>query len=34
VSGLDASDSALFATLIKEAPIGFAFFDATCVVAG
>jgi PAS domain S-box-containing protein len=27
VSGLDASDSALFATLIKEAPIGFAFFD-------
>ncbi|RAY10839.1 peptidylprolyl isomerase [Actinomadura craniellae] len=28
VSGLDASDSALFATLIREAPIGFAFFDA------
>src|SRR3954471_14139452 len=27
VSGLDASDSALFATLIREAPIGFAFFD-------
>jgi len=27
VSGLEASDSALFATLIKEAPIGFAFFD-------
>lgn len=28
VSGFDASDSALFATLIREAPIGFAFFDA------
>lgn len=27
VTGLDASDAALFATLIKEAPIGFAFFD-------
>ena len=27
VSGLAASDSALFATLIKEAPMGFAFFD-------
>jgi PAS domain S-box-containing protein len=27
VSGLEASDSALFATLIKEAPIAFAFFD-------
>jgi PAS domain S-box-containing protein len=32
VSGLDASDSALFTTLIREAPIGFAFFDVelTC----
>jgi PAS domain S-box-containing protein len=28
VSGLDPSDAALFATLIREAPIGFAFFDA------
>lgn len=27
VSGLAASDSALLATLIKEAPMGFAFFD-------
>jgi PAS domain S-box-containing protein len=27
VSGLDASDSALFATLLQEAPIGFALFD-------
>jgi len=28
VPGLAASDAALFATLIKEAPMGFAFFDA------
>ncbi|GAB3660808.1 hypothetical protein GCM10027589_22680 [Actinocorallia lasiicapitis] len=28
VPGLDASDSALFATLIKESPMGFAFFDS------
>ncbi|MCD0451831.1 SpoIIE family protein phosphatase [Actinocorallia sp. API 0066] len=28
VSGLSAADSALFATLVKEAPMGFAFFDA------
>ena len=28
IPGLDASDSALFATLIKESPMGFAFFDA------
>lgn len=27
VSGLDASDAALFATLLREAPIGFALFD-------
>ncbi|MCW2943414.1 MAG: putative sensor protein [Actinoallomurus sp.] len=27
LSGLDASDSALFATLLREAPIGFALFD-------
>ncbi|WP_433174304.1 SpoIIE family protein phosphatase [Actinoallomurus sp. CA-150999] len=27
ISGLDASDSALFATLLREAPIGFALFD-------
>lgn len=27
ISGLDAADSALLATLLKEAPIGFAFFD-------
>ena len=26
VSGLDVSDSALLATLLREAPIGFAFF--------
>jgi PAS domain S-box-containing protein len=28
VSGLDASDSALLATLLREAPIGFAFFGS------
>src|ERR1700685_3563000 len=28
VSGLDVSDSALLATLLREAPIGFAFFGA------
>ncbi len=28
VSGLEASDSALLDTLLREAPIGFAFFDA------
>ena len=27
ISGLEASDSALFATLLREAPIGFALFD-------
>src|SRR4051812_28930773 len=27
ISGLYASDSALFATLLREAPIGFALFD-------
>ena len=27
LSGLDSSDSALFATLLREAPIGFAIFD-------
>jgi PAS domain S-box-containing protein len=27
LSGFDASDSALFATLLREAPIGFALFD-------
>ena len=27
MSGMDVSDSALLATLLREAPIGFAFFD-------
>src|SRR5262245_46139644 len=27
LSGLDASDSALFVTFLREAPIGFALFD-------
>ena len=28
MSGMDVSDSALLATLLREAPIGFAFFGA------